>query len=379
MKSIRFLFFLSIILITVFFAFFFINSFTPPAGQPSGQPSSFLSLYGKKLAFTNPERTVLFKTPDKNQGASYTIYTGKDTSAAFLVGAHRLLLLAKSGIEVPSRPGRCTLTEGTVIWQKILKGKTELNIGSPDLAITLSESGSIDISDLNVDITTHYSPAELTIKGDHHTLEALNRLRLNSNASPVTTPILRGISEILPVSDAIILRSAKDALIHFSWKPIPETTEYRVRVFGSIGLCPLLFERIVSSDRQIIDILHFDTDRFFWDVTPYDAQKRLFGVPSKMGQISRSGRLMEETSALMPPALEVHALTTSGSMVLIEGFAQPDSELFINDVLVKKDEEGKFIYTISYNKIGQKKIIFRLVSPAEIETRLERTVTIFVE
>ena len=72
-------------------------------------------------------------------------------------------------------------------------------------------------------------------------------------------------------------------------------------------------------------------------------------------------------------------MTVSGNMVLIKGEADANSQLFIDSDTVKIDMDGKFIHTITFKTIGKKNIVFRLVSPSEIETVTERQVSIFEE
>ena len=66
-------------------------------------------------------------------------------------------------------------------------------------------------------------------------------------------------------------------------------------------------------------------------------------------------------------------------MVLIRGNADMNSELFVDDIPVKVDSNGVFIYTKRYKTLGLKQIVFRLVSPSGVESIETKQVTIFEE
>lgn len=377
MKSFRFLFFICMMILATLLTFFFLDSIPKAVPHPIGTPKPLLSLYGKKMAFQDKERTLKISPLKLND--IKTLFTNKETSATIIWGGHSFLLQPNSGLEFNSSINSLNLVEGTILWRRILKKPTKISLSSSDQILTLSDAGEVVIDKSSIEVTTYYSQADYLFESTHQTIGPLSRALIKNKSTINIMPILPQVSEIQPLLETVTLKDPKDALIHFSWKTIPETDEYRVRVFASVGLCPLLLERIISNDRYVIDLLRYESDHFFWDVTPYDNNTKSFGVPSQIGEIFRTGRLIKETSALQAPALEIYALTISGSMVLIEGYAQTDSELFINDILVKKDDEGKFIHTLNYSKMGLKNIIFRLISPAEIETRLEKTVNIYVE
>ena len=72
-------------------------------------------------------------------------------------------------------------------------------------------------------------------------------------------------------------------------------------------------------------------------------------------------------------------MTVNGNMVLIRGNADINSELYVDEVSVKIDSNGIFIYTKRYKTLGLKQIIFRIVSPSGIESIQTKQVTIYEE
>jgi hypothetical protein len=66
-------------------------------------------------------------------------------------------------------------------------------------------------------------------------------------------------------------------------------------------------------------------------------------------------------------------------VVVIKGEADTKSKLYINDIPRQIDQDGTFIHTITYKTPGTKTIVFRLVSPFEVETRIERQIPIYNE
>lgn len=381
MKSIRFIFFILVLVISLIVVIFSIQSPPNPETTANKPTKYFIGAYGKGKIYKDAAR----KEPYLIQNTSFTdekasIFTDKDTSAAFLFSGHHLLLLENSGIEINPKLNRCIAVEGTLKWQRVLKNDSEILIGSPDMALQLSDSGMLFTQDRQTTIYNYYSPAILSTPDMQHKIESLTHYVFKEHSLLESNPIPPGISEIDPLDGSVTILSPQDALIRFNWTTIPGISEYRFRLFGSKGMSPLHLERTVAADRLIVDLLHYDdTDHFYWDVTPFNSAKKIYGVPSKLGSIRKTGHTLNKASALLPPSLEIKALSVSGSMVLIEGTAQADSDLYIDDAPIKKDDEGRFIHTLTYTKIGQKKILFRLVSPADIETVMERTVTIFAE
>lgn len=381
MKSIRMIFFFLVLAISLIIVLLS-NQSPPETGpSPSLKPSFFIASYGKGKLYKDAAREISYH----NLEAAFSqdkaiVFTGRDSSAAFHFSGHRLLLLENSGIEINLKINRFMLIEGSMVWKRLLKKNTEILIGSADLAFTLSDSGLLATRENETYISNYFSLGSISTPDAKHQVDALTHYFFSSNTLKESVSIPAGISDIDPLVGAISIKEPKDGLVRFNWKTIPGISEYRFRLFGSEGMAPVLLERSINSDRLIVDLMQYkSTDHFFWDITPYSSNQNILGVPSKMGTVERSGRIMGNTSALLPPSLEIKALTVSGSMVLIEGIAQADSELYIDDLPVKKDDSGHFIHTIKYRKMGQKKILFRLISPAEIETVIERHVTIFVE
>lgn len=381
MKSIRFIFMILVVAVAVLVVFLSIQS--PPGHTPTDKnhPSFFMGAFGKGKLFRDVER----KEPCQYSRDSFTdekatLFTDHDTSLEILFSGHRLIILENSGVEINPKLNQCILIEGRAVWKKVLDKKSDILIGSPDMSFRLSDSGTLETLKGKTTISNYLSPAVLSTPEAEHTLEALTCHEFNGTALVKSHEIPSAITDIDPLIESIIIREPKDALVHFTWKTIPGISEYRFRLFGSTGMTPVLLERVVASDRLIVDLLHYDThDHVYWDVTPVLSSQGIQGVPSKLGAIEKSGRLLNRSSALLPPSLEITSLSVSGSMVLIEGIAQPDSDLYIDSTPVKKDDDGKFIHTLSYKKMGQKTIVFRLISPAEIETIIEKNVTIFVE
>jgi len=381
MKSIRLIFFFLVLAISSIIVLLSTQSPPDQKKTEANRPSYFIGAFGKGRLFKDATR----QNPYITQKESFTdekalIYTEHDSSAAFLFSGHRLLILGNSGIEINPKLNKFIAIEGTLVWHRVLRKDSEILIGSPNISFNLSDSGILFTQGENTTITNFSATTVLSTPTQTYSIENQTHYLFKDGMLIDSNPIPAKISDIDPYLEKIAIRAPKDSLLRFNWKTVPGISEYRFRLFGSSGMSPLLLERIVASDRLIVDLLHYEnTDLFYWDVTPYYSAKNIFGIPSKLGFIEKSGRIMEKASALLPPTIEIKALTVSGSMVLIEGVAQPDSDLYIDEIPVKKDDEGRFIHTLSYKKMGQKTILFRLVSPAEIETRLERTVTVFAE
>lgn len=185
---------------------------------------------------------------------------------------------------------------------------------------------------------------------------------------------------ISPEEKIIHLNLIGDSIIKFGWKSVRGASQYQLRLYTSKLRENTIFDREVTASRKSIDILKFENENeIYWEVYPYDSQKNIEGSPSKMGKIRIVGAILDREKFLKPPKLDIGSLTVSGNMVLIKGEADANSQLFINDEFVKIDMDGKFIHTITFKTIGTKPIVFKLISPSEIETVFERQVAIFEE
>ena len=98
-----------------------------------------------------------------------------------------------------------------------------------------------------------------------------------------------------------------------------------------------------------------------------------------MGYIKLLGSLLDRENVLKPPKLNIKSITPSGNVVVIKGEADIKSKLYINEIPKQIDQDGTFIHTITYKSVGSKTIVFRLVSPFEVETRIEKKITIYDE
>ncbi len=160
---------------------------------------------------------------------------------------------------------------------------------------------------------------------------------------------------------------------------MPGISEYKVKLYPSPLRESLLLEKLVSSNRTGIDLEEFEQNReFYWEVLPLNEEK-IEGEPSEMGQIRIFGVLISEERDSRPPELAITSMTVNGNMVLIRGNADVNSELFVDDIPVKIDNNGIFIYTKRYKTLGLKQIIFKVVSPSGVESIETKQVTIFEE
>ena len=249
----------------------------------------------------------------------------------------------------------------------------------PRTILNLGDSGRIKMYQQTVHIWNYTGTSKLNHQNTTHPLNPDQILKLEGDVLSVHN-LLPAPEYISPENKTIFLDKKGESIIKFSWKNVAGASQYILRLFTSSLKENILWEKILATNRKSIDIISFeDVNEIYWQVYPLDAENDLEGSPSNMGEIQIVGVLFEKEKMLEPPKLAINSLTVNGNMILIKGEADADSQLFIDNEIVKIDMDGKFIHTITFKTIGKKNIVFRLISPSEIETVTERQVSIFEE
>ena len=247
--------------------------------------------------------------------------------------------------------------------------------------LLLSDSGRITNSEETLKIWNYSGELILNMGNNLYPLKSNQMLILEKRNNRVTfQDTLPAPQYISPEEKTIRLNLIGDSIIKFGWKSVKDASKYQLRLYTSELRENPIFDREVTVSRKSIDILKFENEsEIYWEVYPFGSQNNIEGTPSKMGIIKIVGAILDKEKLLKPPKLDISSLTVSGNMVLIKGEADANSQLFINDEFVKVDMDGKFIHTITFKTMGTKSIVFKLISPSEIESVFDRQVTIFVE
>ena len=249
----------------------------------------------------------------------------------------------------------------------------------PRTILNLGDSGRIKMNQEGIYIWNYAGVSKLNHQSATHTFRPNQMLQVIGDEITVLD-LLHAPEYISPENKTIFLDKPGDSIVKFSWKNVAGASQYILRLFSSSLKENIICEKILASNRKSIVIIGFeDVSEIYWQVYPLDAENNLEGSPSNMGKIQIVGILFDREKLLEPPKLVINSLTVSGNMVLIKGEADANSQLFIDSDTVKIDMDGKFIHTITFKTIGKKNIVFRLVSPSEIETVTERQVSIFEE
>jgi hypothetical protein len=323
------------------------------------------------------------------------------TSFEFLYSSTVFTVLPSSSLYFQTKTKEFYLT-GEFFWRKeIQKNKVEVNITSsekikslfeqvntvtisdqeefPKIILSLSETGRVRFENGVIHIWNYSGELKYNNNQEIHILKSNQMLQVIKNNTKIED-ILPPPEYISPENKTIYLSNVDDSVLKFNWKSVMGASYYILRLYSSDLRENIISEKIVAINRKSLDILKFeDLNKIYWQVSAFDEEKKIEGVPSKFGQIKIIGFLLEKEKILKPPNLEITSLTVSGNMVLIKGEADANSQLFIDNEVVKIDSDGKFIHTLTFKTIGTKTILFRLISPSEIETVLQRQVVIFEE
>jgi len=274
---------------------------------------------------------------------------------------------------------------GEFFWRRELKGeKVSVSFLEPQDIASLSNSGRVRLIRDSVQVWNYDGGMDLNFIGEDFHLGSSQLFSFviaekQKSKSPEIFGLLPVPQNIDPDRSIITLRNADDSVVRFNWSVVRGSPRYLFRIYTSNLRENALYNKLIDINRVNVDLFQFEEREFYWEVIPVDSATQREGIPSKMGYIKLIGSLFGKKNIQKPPALNVNDITTIGNLVIIKGNADVNSQLFIDNELVKIDQDGTFIHTKKFTSIGIKTIFFRLVSPLGLETTVERQVTIYEE
>ena len=338
----------------------------------------------KDLSKSNP-----FDLRKMNYSGEIYVKADPQTSFEFYHFGTFFTALPDSHIYYQPKTREFCFFRGELYWYKELKDKTiqipikneeDKSYESTQKIITLSDSGKIKISGNSIEIWNYSGDLKFNIDDKSYNLPPNNLLISRKRQKIRTFRLLSPPESISPEDRIISLDKPEDAIVKFNWKTVIGARNYAFKLYSSSLRENVLYKTIVSSNKTSMNLLEFeDVSEFYWQVFPYDEETYIESSPSKMGHIKLVGRLLDKETILKPPSIKIISVTVSGNMVLIKGEADVNCQLFINEDETNIDNDGTFLHTLSFETIGVKRIVFRLISPTKIETTVERQVRIFAE
>lgn len=317
---------------------------------------------------------------DKSFTNSLRVKTDSQTSFKLLFKGSLLDVLPNSYIYYHPRREALSLISGELYWVKSSKSPVKIYTREDKVPLTISLSGRIKRDpDGSLTIWSYKGGCVLKDNETFIDISSGQSLFIDDKKKQNLSSIPKATTYISPEMMSVNIKKFKDFFVKIDWRFVPGITEYKVKLYPSPLRESILLEKVVTSNRTGIDLGEFEQNReFYWDVTPLNEEK-IEGEPSRMGKISLLGVLISGERDNRPPELAITSMTANGNMVLIRGNADINSELYVDEVQVKIDSNGVFIYTKRYKTLGLKQIIFRIVSPSGIESIQTKQVTIYEE
>jgi hypothetical protein len=401
MKSIKFAF-LVIVAGIFFISLFLFNKFQSPMNPEIKEISEFQvteisgngSVYMAKEPIDKRNYSFLDHVEVKKMDYSDDVYLKADsnTSYEFYCSGSTFTALPGTYLFYQPQKKRLSFFEGELFWEKeIKKGQLEIalieqypyeeGVDSGIVRLILSDSGKVKtVGKSVVEVSSYQGDLTLTHKNQDYFVNSNQVLTLRDGRVGNPINILSSPQFIYPEEGIIVLNKPGDSIVRFKWGAVEGAKRYIFKLFTSNLKENILFETIAYSNQKNYDLLNIDeTSECFWQVIPYDFENRIEGSPSKIGHIKIKGVLLNKENILKPPRLVISSITVSGNMVIIKGEADLNSQLFINEEVRKIDMDGTFLHTMTFQTIGNKTIVLRLVSPSEVETKIEKQVMIFDE
>lgn len=392
MSKIRLLFFILVFVITAAGLLIFRN-FEAPVNPEIQRISDFKvveisgngKIYQSKRPIRGDNVTSLDALDIKRMIFEEEIYLKSDrhTAFQFYCSGTSFSVLPGSSLYFHPKTRELYVYSGELYWQKMVKKKAlDISLREPQNKMKLSDSGRIKIDDTGTWVWNFKGNLQVTFGGESFGIPAqkmFQALVTRRPRPPEVVDLLAAPQNPDPLDRRIDLVAPADSVVRFNWSVVPGVPVYIFRLYSSRLKENVLSEKHLSTNRVNVDLLLFEEREFFWEVFPLDTSNQREGVPSRLGYIKLQGSLLAKKNIQEPPSLDIKSIQVTGNMVLIEGTAERNSQLYINDQQVNVDTEGGFIFTLTFKTMGPKRIFFRLQSPLGLETTTERFVTIHTE
>ncbi len=277
--------------------------------------------------------------------------------------------------------GELHLIKGAFSWKKISgkKATVEVFAGERRDKLIPSAAGNVKLNAADREYRSLEGELVVELPKGRVALKKGEMLTLDRKNNPIKQNVLEGPSQIAPVSLSRDLKKPEDSIVQFNWKSVKGAKEYILRIYVSPLMENVAYEKRLRLNRLGVNLVSLkDNGSYFWKIFPVDAEG-VVGNGSETGHIRFRGMLLDRSSTFAKPELTITSLSVSGDVVMIKGAADKNSQLFIDDKEVIVNSDESFFYTLKYTTIGTKVIVFRLVSPAGMETVFERKVVIFEE
>jgi hypothetical protein len=332
------------------------------------------------LYFANDEtRLANVKTSDFS--AETRLRSDDQTAWEFIFEGVLFTVLPGGGIHYTPQTRELILENGEFYWEKKLgRQNTEISLLKAGNIFRLSASGRIRLRDKFLEIWNFSGQVDLDFNGQPIHLQELQYCKTGGGVRVSPVSLAPSPPSISPEYETIPLVSPNDTIIQFKWKNVRGANNYLLKIYSSSLRDNMLSSKVVAGNSIMLDILpYIEYNELYWEVAAFDETRNIESAPSRMGVIIISSSMLKKGMLAQPPALEVSSLSVSGNMVLIKGSTDPNAQLSIEGLMIKLDNDGRFIHTISYKSIGIKNIVFKAMAPSGLETILKKQVTIFEE
>jgi hypothetical protein len=380
------IFLVSMILIAVV-AFVLLNHPVAPLSAPgvrSGLGAAGFQITGiseKGNVWLDRDETRLVDIKSLDFVSETRLHSDAQTAWEFLFEGFLFTALPGSAIQYTPQTRELILEKGEFYWERKLAGqKVEASLFQGGNIVKLSSAGRFRLGSNALEAWNYSGQLEFDLNGKLLRLGELQYMNSRDSGRTPPTALFSAPPFISPEAETISLTQPNDTIIQFKWKNVQGALGYILKLYPSAMRDNLLLSKIVADNAVTLDIMPFiEFSELYWEVAVYDDSRRVESAPARMGVITISSSLLKKGLQPEPPRIEVGSLSVSGEMVLIKGVTDPHAQLFIDDLAVKLDAEGRFIHTISYKSIGVKEIVFRAVAPSGLEAVLKKQVTIFEE
>jgi hypothetical protein len=387
MKQIKIAFSLFTILIAIGLAFMIYFLVFSDAGASAGPAPialgfqiTALSELGHVWSGNAPGQPVDLKQTSVAQKTTFSC--DEQGAFEFFFGPALFTALANTSITYSPQLRELCLQSGELWWDKRKKGeRIDLTLSKAGNVLALSDAGSIKLNGGEIVIRSHAGALKLVYDAKTYELmpQTITVLNTGGKKGRLSSGELGDAPTfIAPEQGRVTVSESDGAIVQFNWRAVAGVGLYYLKLYSSPLRERVLFSKLVPGTSFGMDLLNVkESGTLYWDVAAYDEQKRLEGIPSRLGAVTISGIVFKDDGKSVQPQLEIQSLSVSGNMVLIKGATDRHARLYINNQAVGIDQDGTFIHSLSFKTVGVKDLTLRAVNSAGIETVIKKQITIF--
>lgn len=207
---------------------------------------------------------------------------------------------------------------------------------------------------------------EVASQGRRESLFAGERIRAKSDGRLVNKEALPGVPRLLAPADQRVFLIDKPAerKITLTWEEQPAAVKYHLIISDKPLFTDPLYDDYRENDRALLEV---DPGAYHWKVAAINAAGVRGPFSEPRGFRVTSDKVMDRGDQ-EPPSLQVNEFVTIGMMVIINGYVEPGSTLWVDSEKIDVQDDGRFYAVVRLRREGENIVKLRAQDTAGNET-----------